>query len=48
VAVPKNKPAALAYATAFVEDAKKSGSARRALDNAGLQTSVVAPMGAKP
>jgi hypothetical protein len=30
-----------------VEDAKASGSVRRALDNAGLKTSTVAPAGAK-
>jgi polar amino acid transport system substrate-binding protein len=48
VAVPKNKPAALAYASAFVEDAKASGGVRRALDNAGLKTSVVAPAGPMP
>jgi polar amino acid transport system substrate-binding protein len=45
VAVPKNRPAALAYVSAFVEDAKASGSVRRALDNAGLKTSTVAPAG---
>jgi polar amino acid transport system substrate-binding protein len=43
VAVPKERPAALAYVSAFVEDAKASGSVRRALDNAGLKTSTVAP-----
>jgi polar amino acid transport system substrate-binding protein len=43
IAVPKGRPAALAYASAFVEDAKASGSVRRALDNAGLKTSTVAP-----
>ena len=48
IAVPKNRPAALAYVTAFIEDAKASGSVRRALDNAGLKTSVVAPAGVKP
>jgi polar amino acid transport system substrate-binding protein len=48
VAVPKDKPAALAYVTAFVEGAKASGSVRRALDNAGLKASVVAPAGVRP
>jgi polar amino acid transport system substrate-binding protein len=48
VAVPKNKPAALAYASAFVEEAKASGSVRRAMDNSGLKTSVVAPAGVRP
>jgi polar amino acid transport system substrate-binding protein len=48
VAVPRNKPAALAYASAFVEEAKASGSVRRALDNIGLKTSVVPPTGVTP
>jgi polar amino acid transport system substrate-binding protein len=48
VAVPKNKPAALVYASAFVEEAKASGMVRRWLDNVGMQTSVVAPPGVKP
>ncbi len=47
VAVPKNKPAALAYVTAFVEDAKTSGLVRRALDAMGLKSSQVAPAGMK-
>ncbi len=48
VAVPKNKPAALAYAIAFVEEAKASGMVRRSLDSVGMQSSVVAPPGSKP
>jgi polar amino acid transport system substrate-binding protein len=48
VAVPKNKPAALAYVGAFIEDAKASGLARRAFDDIGLKTSQVAPAGMKP
>jgi polar amino acid transport system substrate-binding protein len=48
VAVPKNKPAALAYVGAFVEEAKASGSVRRAFDDIGLKTAVVAPAGMKP
>jgi len=48
VAVPKNKPAALAYASAFIEGAKASGMVRRSLDSVGMQSSVVAPAGAKP
>jgi polar amino acid transport system substrate-binding protein len=48
VAVPKGRPAALAYVTAFVEEAKASGSVRRALDRGGLRSSVVAPAGVKP
>jgi polar amino acid transport system substrate-binding protein len=46
--VPKGRPSALAYVTAFVEQAKASGSVRRALDSAGLRSSVVAPAGVKP
>jgi polar amino acid transport system substrate-binding protein len=48
VAVPKNKPAALAYVSAFVEEAKASGLVRRAMDAVGLTTSMVAPAGMKP
>ena len=47
-AVPKNKPAALAYVSAFVEEAKASGAVRRAFDDIGLKTAVVAPAGMKP
>jgi polar amino acid transport system substrate-binding protein len=43
IAVPKNRPNALAYATAFLEDAKASGVVRRAFDDAGLKDLVVAP-----
>lgn len=43
VAVPKGHAAALAYVTTFVEDAKRSGLARRALDDAGLGAARVAP-----
>ena len=43
IAVPKNRPNALAYATAFMEDAKASGMVRRAFDDAGLKDLVVAP-----
>jgi polar amino acid transport system substrate-binding protein len=48
VAVPKNKPEALAYVTAFVEDAKASGLVRRAFDEVGMKSSQVAPPGMKP
>jgi polar amino acid transport system substrate-binding protein len=44
VAVPKDKPAALAYVTAFIEDAKASGLVRKALDDNGI-TGPVAPPG---
>jgi polar amino acid transport system substrate-binding protein len=43
VAVAKNKPAALAAVTEFIEEAKASGLVRRALDSMGLKTSQVAP-----
>jgi polar amino acid transport system substrate-binding protein len=43
IAVPKGKPAALAYATRFIEEAKRDGTVRRALDNAGLIDAPVAP-----
>jgi polar amino acid transport system substrate-binding protein len=43
VAVPKGKPAALAYVSRFIEEAKSDGTVRRALDNAGLKNAPVAP-----
>lgn len=43
IAVPKNRPAALRYASDFIEAAKASGSVRRAFDNAGLKDASVAP-----
>jgi polar amino acid transport system substrate-binding protein len=48
IAVPKGKPAALAYASAFIDAAIASGSVRRALDRIGMQTSTVAPAGTRP
>jgi polar amino acid transport system substrate-binding protein len=48
VCVPKGKPAALEYASTFVEEAKASGFVRRALDEMGLKASQVAPAGMKP
>jgi polar amino acid transport system substrate-binding protein len=45
IAVPKNRPAALGYVTAFLEIAKASGSVRRALDAAGFKDAEVAPAG---
>lgn len=48
IAVPKGKPVALAYASAFVDAAIASGSVRRALDKIGMQTSTVAPAGTRP
>src|SRR6267154_1488210 len=48
VAVPKGHAEALAYASAFIEEAKSSGLVRRALDDMGLTASQVAPAGMKP
>lgn len=45
IAVPKNRPGALAYASDFMEAAKASGSVRRALDKAGMKDEAVAPAG---
>jgi polar amino acid transport system substrate-binding protein len=47
VAVPKGRPAALAYVTEFIEEAKASGLVRKALDEMGLTASQVAPAGMK-
>jgi polar amino acid transport system substrate-binding protein len=47
VCVPKGKPVALDYVSAFIEEAKASGLARSALDEMGLNSSVVAPAGMK-
>jgi polar amino acid transport system substrate-binding protein len=47
VAVPKGKPAALAYVSAFIEEAKASGLVRQAFDEMGLKSSQVAPAGMK-
>ncbi|HEY2137952.1 MAG TPA: transporter substrate-binding domain-containing protein [Xanthobacteraceae bacterium] len=43
IAVPKNRPQALATVTAFMADAKRSGLVRRALDDAGFKNAAVAP-----
>jgi polar amino acid transport system substrate-binding protein len=48
VAVPKGRPVALAYVSAFIEEAKASGLVRRTFDNVGLKGSVVAPAGQMP
>jgi polar amino acid transport system substrate-binding protein len=48
VCLPKGKPAALAYVSDFIEEAKASGLVRRALDEMGLTSSQVAPAGMKP
>lgn len=43
VAVRKGRPAALRLASELLEDAKKSGAVRRALDAAGFKDAAVAP-----
>ena len=43
IAVPKGHREALAYVTKFIEDAKASGSVRRAMDRAGMAYLAVAP-----
>ena len=43
IAVPRDRPAALAFASAFIEDAKADGSVRAAFDRAGLNSATVAP-----
>jgi polar amino acid transport system substrate-binding protein len=43
IAVPKGRPRALAYVTAFLEHAKASGAVRKAFDDAGLKDLAVAP-----
>ncbi|MBV9976648.1 MAG: transporter substrate-binding domain-containing protein, partial [Hyphomicrobiales bacterium] len=45
LSVPKNRPAALAYVTRFIESAKADGTVRRAFDAAGLRDLAVAPTG---
>ena len=48
VAVNKGKPEALAYVSAFIEEAKASGLVRRAFDDIGLTKEQVAPPGMTP
>ena len=43
IAVAKGRAGVLAYVRAFLEDAKASGSVRRALDRAGFRDQPVAP-----
>jgi polar amino acid transport system substrate-binding protein len=43
IAIPKNRPAALAFVKDFVETAKADGTVRRAFDNAGLNGLPIAP-----
>jgi polar amino acid transport system substrate-binding protein len=44
IAVAKGKPAALAAVTEFMDDAKKNGEVRRALDDAGFAHIAIAPV----
>ena len=43
IAVPKGRSDALAYVTKFMDEAKASGSVRRAMDRAGMPNLAVAP-----
>ena len=43
IAVPKKRLAALAYVSAFINEAKTSGLIRWVFDRAGLQSATVAP-----
>jgi polar amino acid transport system substrate-binding protein len=43
VVVPKNRPAARVWAARFIEEAKKEGTVRHALDSAGFVDAAVAP-----
>ena len=45
IAVPKGRPAALEFASAFIEDAKADGTVQAAFDRAGLTGATVAPPG---
>ncbi|MBX9617776.1 MAG: transporter substrate-binding domain-containing protein [Hyphomicrobiales bacterium] len=47
IAVPKGRPAALAYASAFIEEAKANGLLRQVFDKAGRQDDKIAPAGAR-
>jgi polar amino acid transport system substrate-binding protein len=43
IAVAKGKPAALTAVTAFLEEAKKNGTVRKALDKAGFEDAIAPP-----
>jgi polar amino acid transport system substrate-binding protein len=45
IAVPAGRPAALDYATRFLDEAKASGAIRHIFDSKGLQDEAVAPAG---
>ena len=47
IAVPKNRPNALAYVSAYLEDAKATGIVRKVFDDAGLKGLPVAPPAAR-
>jgi len=47
IAVPKGKPAALAYVSEFIEQAKADGTVKRAFDANGLKNATVAPPGSR-
>ena len=47
IAVPKGRPAALAYASAFIEEAKENGLLREVFAKAGRQGDKIAPAGAR-
>ena len=46
-ALPKNRPAGLAYVAEFIETAKQDGTLRRALDEAGMKDAKIAPAGSR-
>ncbi len=48
IAVPKNRPKALALISKFIEAEKQNGNVRKAFDAIGLTQSQVAPIGFKP
>jgi len=43
IAVPKNRPAALAHVSAFLQDAKASGLIRKVFDGQGQRSATIAP-----
>lgn len=47
IAVARNKPAALAYVSEFIEQAKADGTVQRAFDASGLKSATVAPAGSR-
>jgi polar amino acid transport system substrate-binding protein len=47
IAVPRGRPAALAYVSRFLEDAKTSGLVKKAFEDAGLDPAAIAPPSGK-